>query len=265
MIVVVMVETNHSRREVLNKTASAGAVTGLVVGSNVVKALPNSEEGLVKTKGKFLEFGIGVSRPKDAIMMSSTQFPTFLQGNQGNIYISDLSKGLENKDGVLCAAPEGLRLVSKGEDLAPSMVPLSTNSDGRGKRIGMSEFKESIILEEIGEKVIISFGNDRFVVNEGDNKTDSKSTEIQYKGIDGIQTRKIKYKIKIKYKSSVTIFSHNNLTLVPKNSPGGHHIRETIIPELKKRKGEGIGNWKRVYNLIEAKAWGINRLNGGEL
>lgn len=258
-----MVENNISRRKVLVKSASAGALTGAVISSDVVKALPNGDEGIVKLTSGFLEFGIGVSAPDDAVLMSSGEFPSFFRGSD-HIYLPTESQVLENADGELGATPDGIRSIYESTDLTPVAVPISADSAKRSKKIGQSQFKEPIELESTGQQAVISIGEDRIISNRNERTSFNKNIAIEYKGTRGAHSREVETTIEVKYNPKINIYGHKDLLLIPKKSPGGRHIRETIIPKMKDLNRSGIGNWDKIYNLTKAPAWGISRTNRGE-
>lgn len=254
-----------ARRKVLKGTAYTGALVGgvSITTANTRGSSPTDGDTLEIT-APFVSVSLKVPTPEDAVEIdSSSRFPPTIKTESGT-YLPQSPVELfeDGQPGVVIGTPHGIKQATLGSVITQSPVSTAAPSGEEGNLLAESSVSADIILQSIGNTATVQFGSDELQVQENERTTRSRQVNLIYQTVNGEKSKIVDATLSIKNHGQTTLKSHQNLVVIPKDSPGGQHIREVMRPKLE--ENGRVGSWVDIIELTAIDAWGIElATNGG--
>lgn len=217
------------RRDVLR----SGAIAGLSIfgATDIVIASESKNENIQQTQSPFLELSLRFPGINDGLEMAGRrQYPSFIDGSKG-VYITDYlneSISIEGKSSLV-ATHMGLKQLDSPARVASKHIPTMADSKGHNIILSGGDMDAEIVLESAGHEAVVVFDGKRFSLRPQETQEIHRSLSIHYQTHDGVKKmKKADASLSVSNHGKTNIISHENKILIPKDSPGGNHIKNHL-------------------------------------
>lgn len=247
------------RRDLLSSIGKGTAVVNLASLGSPTKAAAlvehdlDIDSGVDKTATQFINFNIIIPEPDDALLVGHCEeFPRYFRSGQ-RIYLPLLQPS--PGDGVVLSTMSGLSRMDSQDGVVP--IPSTQIVTNNGNLLTEPDNDTDVLASVFEHGISLQVGTTETIVGHGESMKLIREEQTEYRTSEGLVNETIETTYVFEHHDVDEVISHSDLILIPKESPGGVKIEESLKPRLEQHGS--IGNWSAIYDLTSIDAWGIAR------